>query len=820
MATGQIQLGNVIATPTASTTQAQASAAQSAGWAPVAPAPATGFKVSPTGGRTYVDSQGNPTSDQSGASIYGTSNGPTASIPGGHTASSYVVPAYNAATGAGSLSGIARELGITTAALLQANPDITNPNVLYKGQKLNVPQANAPTTGYTPSEANPPASTVGFGSSGTNAVTTPNGTNASGTQTPLTDQEIKDLQAQGYNEGDNVPGRGVLQPDGTFSNPPATGTTSTGTDTTGTGTTAPVTTSSDTSAYVQGSGAQRTQDQQTADQIAAVTNYYADQSGVIKATHDQAQSTIDNYITELQKRNDAEVANINASFDLQGQQLVIKQAQTVGQTSMGLARMGGYLGDSASGISYLNALNNSNQLAVTAMTVARNQAVQDANNAIADKSFAAAQAKVSEAKAYNDSINALYKQTFDQVQDIQNNNLNRQKTYLDNQSTMASQMAAGLAGQFNGDAGHDRALAEKMSTDSGGQVSADALMTAARDYQLKVQTVTQAGTHFFPVNDPITGQPISVTKVNPDGTTQNLSLQQAYQSGYTPLPSGTTGVSGSGGSGTGGSGTGGGAPKNGQQVSAASDGGEYINGQEQYFRTLTSNNFKTDPTGKGYVDISGSPNQSIAMLEAKRTGLPVVTSAKDSSDLIQASKALQAVDDLQTDFNQLAPTSNSVGAKYGTAIQNNWAPVADTTRNTKLKSYLDNQNRILGIIGTDAGGQPRTTGNLINLTAGGIPKPLSLHVLPYLVPTYSGDSQVDGNIQFNKIRDQITSVYDTVLGTKTDPNDVYSKSAANVARLTKQKYPESAPSDPFAPTAHAATTNTSTPPVAGFGWNP
>ncbi len=41
---------------------------------------------------------------------------------------------------------------------------------------------------------------------------------------PLTNQQVNTLGAQGYKEGDNVPGKGTLLPDGTYSQPAATGT--------------------------------------------------------------------------------------------------------------------------------------------------------------------------------------------------------------------------------------------------------------------------------------------------------------------------------------------------------------------------------------------------------------------------------------------------------------------------------------------------------------------------------------------------------------------------------------------------------------------
>lgn len=786
-APGTLQLGNVIATPTASVTPAQTAAALASGFKPIS---SSGAGSSPTA----------PASTGGGAT----------SIPAGHTATGYIVPAYNSATGAGTLSGIARELGISTIDLLNANPSITNPNVLHQGQQLNVPDPTKPKIGYVPAAPNMPATspagfgsaatTQGFGSTGTDSVNTAPGA------TPTTPGVTNTPAATG-DQSATDPSTTVPQP----TNPAPTTTAPANQAPAGSTATTDPTGNGDPS-YIQGSGPQRSIDQQTSDQVAAITSYYGDQTGALSTAHEQAQSTIDDYLTQLQQRNDAEVENINASFDVQGSQLAIKNAQTVGQSSMALARMGGYLGDSASGISYLNSLNTNNQLQVTALNVARAQAVQAANDSIADKNFAAAQAKISEAKGYNDSINALYTDTFNKIQAVQTNNLTRQKQYLDNQTTVSSNMAPALAAQFTGDLGHDRALAEAAALQSGGQVSADSLMAGVRDYQLKVQQVNQAGTHFFPVNDPITGQPVSVTKVNPDGTTTSLSLQGAMQAGYSPIPgsSNATGVS----AGTQSSGKG-------DQVSSNPDGSETVNGNQFYFRTINSNNFHTLPNGKAYVDISSSPNQSIAMIEAKKTGLPIITSAQDASDLTQAQKVLDTIDNMQTDYNQLAAPNNNPLSKVFTGYKNDFSPLLNQDKSSLINSYNNYKGQVLGIIGTEAGGQPRTTGNLIELTEAGLPSlPTTRSAGGVSGAAFGSGSVTDGNVAFNKIRDQVRSVIDAKLGTKTDPNDMYTSAASNVSRLTAEKYPSASTAASVIPVAQAKTMTSTPATPAGFGWNP
>ena len=49
-----------------------------------------------------------------------------------------------------SLSAIAQRFGVSLQAIVQANPDITNPNVIYVGQRINIP-----TSGSTGSSTKP-----------------------------------------------------------------------------------------------------------------------------------------------------------------------------------------------------------------------------------------------------------------------------------------------------------------------------------------------------------------------------------------------------------------------------------------------------------------------------------------------------------------------------------------------------------------------------------------------------------------------------------------------------------------------------------------
>lgn len=111
-------------------------------------------------------------------------------------------PAVTAPTGAriiksgDTLSGIAKEAGISLAQLLELNPQYrTNPNIIKPGQSVALPgaaPAPIPVPGATPAPT--PITPIA-------APTTPSPTPVAPT---------------GAREGDNVPGKGILQPDGTY----------------------------------------------------------------------------------------------------------------------------------------------------------------------------------------------------------------------------------------------------------------------------------------------------------------------------------------------------------------------------------------------------------------------------------------------------------------------------------------------------------------------------------------------------------------------------------------------------------------------------
>ena len=118
------------------------------------------------------------------------------------------------------------------------------------------------------------------------------------------------------------------------------------------------------------------------------------------------------YLTQLQTQMDAleqrrirEEQGINASFDQKAQQQKQAQAGETGTYTSTLARIGGYLGDSASASGALVNLATQHQYEINDLESKRQSALNEARNAITDKQFALATAKANEAKDYAKEIN-------------------------------------------------------------------------------------------------------------------------------------------------------------------------------------------------------------------------------------------------------------------------------------------------------------------------------------------------------------------------------------------------------------------------------
>ena len=115
----------------------------------------------------------------------------------------------------------------------------------------------------------------------------------------------------------------------------------------------------------------------------------------------------------LEARRIQEEAQINAAFDTKKTQTESAQKGEKGTFTTTLARIGGYLGDSASAAGAMVNLNQTHQFQLNDLEAKRQGALQEARNAITDKQFAIARLKTEEAKDYASEISKSKQQFFE-----------------------------------------------------------------------------------------------------------------------------------------------------------------------------------------------------------------------------------------------------------------------------------------------------------------------------------------------------------------------------------------------------------------------
>lgn len=124
-----------------------------------------------------------------------------------------------------------------------------------------------------------------------------------------------------------------------------------------------------------------------------------------KKASDSYMKTLDDYYKTLAEREKNDVMGINASYAQATKDTMEEQNKERGTTSVALARTGGYLGTSISGVGVLNNQAQQHRSEIAALDVKRLSAIQEAKNAIAEKKFAVAKEKGAEAKSLASEIN-------------------------------------------------------------------------------------------------------------------------------------------------------------------------------------------------------------------------------------------------------------------------------------------------------------------------------------------------------------------------------------------------------------------------------
>lgn len=143
-----------------------------------------------------------------------------------------------------------------------------------------------------------------------------------------------------------------------------------------------------------------------------VTDLTATNDASTKA-HQDYLDNLANQTAALEARRASEVAGINSQFDTEKSKTIDAQNRETGTFTSTLARIGGYLGDSASASGALINLAQQHTFQLGDLEAKRQSAIQAAKNAIDDKEFAIANLKATEAKDYAKQIADNKQQFFD-----------------------------------------------------------------------------------------------------------------------------------------------------------------------------------------------------------------------------------------------------------------------------------------------------------------------------------------------------------------------------------------------------------------------
>lgn len=201
-------------------------------------------------------------------------------------------------------------------------------------------------------------------------------------ENPLTDIQIEDLESQGIKEGDLVPGKGFLTPLGTFQS------------------------ESERQAELLSRQAEdlAKNDITPTDGISVSDEPIVnEEKGAVDTINESAKvirdlTYLDDEISRIQDELKNEIEAINAQAkvaktDLQGQ-----QASETGQTSVGLANAGGYLGFSGSATGVLLNLAKSHRAELQSLDAERQQAIFEAQDAARNNEFDLVRLKAQELK--------------------------------------------------------------------------------------------------------------------------------------------------------------------------------------------------------------------------------------------------------------------------------------------------------------------------------------------------------------------------------------------------------------------------------------
>lgn len=128
--------------------------------------------------------------------------------------------------------------------------------------------------------------------------------------------------------------------------------------------------------------------------------------------YDAGFSVLENLANNAKADREQAIANIQKEREISLADTATSQRMEKGSSSMSLARMGGYLGGSGSGLAYMNSLTQSHRVEIEKLNAAYAEAIEKAKAAYDEKDIALANSLMTKAKEYQTAINDQRNQAF------------------------------------------------------------------------------------------------------------------------------------------------------------------------------------------------------------------------------------------------------------------------------------------------------------------------------------------------------------------------------------------------------------------------
>ncbi len=247
---------------------------------------------------------------------------------------------------------------------------------------------------------------------------------------PLTEKEVDDLFQQGFQEGDFVPGKGILTPTGTFRDPKQ-GESGFDFDSFE----SQVKDAQTSAAKIQ-EGINKLKDEQNADTTGVVSSsdeVVQEEKSILDEIN-EAKNAVDTSDLEKSSQNildileqerraaeaagAAQVGGINARFQEAKRSTEKAQEREKGTFRVTLARIGGFLGPSASALGALQNLASDHRAEINALRAKRDAAISAARAAVSAKTLQIARLKAQEVKSLEKEIEDRRNDFFDNALSI------------------------------------------------------------------------------------------------------------------------------------------------------------------------------------------------------------------------------------------------------------------------------------------------------------------------------------------------------------------------------------------------------------------